>query len=385
MARLDEGIVRSLAAFRAERGLAVSCFLDLDPSVVPTPHELRAHVGSLVGEARRVAEEASGTLAHGDSQQLQRDVERIGSFLENELDRAGAHGIALFVSGAEDMWEEILLPRPVSDALHLGRSFVLAPLLESLERDREIVLAAVGRDRGTIWRSRGGQATVVEDRSRDGQGQHDQGGWSQSRYQRSVDREALGHMKDVAEAIGELVPQGSDTLLVVACAQEQRTTFEELLEPHVRDAMLGWADVEAHADVDAIQPHGERLLDERLASEREQLLESWREERGQRSGRAAASWEEALAAAWDGRVDSVLVDGRSREAWECPACGRGSPEAGTCVVDETRLEPARGGALELVIRGTLLHGGSVGFLPDEQLDETHGVAALLRYATVPAR
>ena len=385
MARLDVDLVRSLAAFRAERGLAVSCFLGLDPAAVPTASELETHLASLVGEARRLVQEAAGTLGHEDARHVREDVERIASFLEEEVDRAGARGVALFVSGADDVWEEVRLPLPVDDAVHLSTTFVLAPLLESLERDRELILAAVGRDRGTIWRSRSGRVREVEDRSRDGQGQHGQGGWSQARYARSLDREALEHMEDVAEAIGELIPQGSDAFLVVACAEEQRNAFEELLEPHVRDALLGWADVEAHADSDALLADAERLLDERLAREREQLLESWREERGQRSGRAAASWDEALAAAWDGRVESVLLDGRSHDAWECPTCGRGRAEAGACVVDETPLEPAHGGALELVVRATLLHGGSVRLLPGGQLDETDGVAALLRYATMPAR
>jgi len=387
MERLDNALVTSLAGHSADRGLAISCYLDLDPAEVPTPHELSSHTTSLLTRARHTLDELSETIDHDVAQQARKDVERIGTFLETEFERPDAAGLALFVSGGDDIWHEVELARAPEDAVHLGRRFVLAPLLASLERERELVLAAVGRDRGTLWRSRGGRTATIDDLSRDGQGQHDQGGWSQARYARARDHEALDHLSGVAAKIGELIPPGSDTLLVVASTEEQRSTFEELLDPHVRDALLGWASVEAHADEDALQPEAEQLLEQRLKAEREEILELWRQERG-RSGRAAASWDDAVAAAWEGRVESVVVDGRTRDGWECPRCGRGSMAPGSCAIDGTELEQAAGGALELVVRGTLMNGGTVRLLEDgegdQELDATNGVAAVLRYSNEPS-
>jgi peptide chain release factor subunit 1 len=384
MTQLDMDLATSLAAFRAEHASAISCYLGLDPAMVPTPSALSSHVTSLVDDAGRTAEDVSEALEHDEASQLKEDVARIEAFLENELDRTEKQGLALFVSGADDVWEEVRLPRPVEDAVHIGRTFVLGPLLELLERDRAVILGVVGRDRGTLWSLRRGVVSDVADLTRDGQGQHDQGGWSQARFQRARDEEALDHMRAVAEAICERIPPGSTTLLVLAGSQDQRSTFEALLEPHVREALIGWTDVEKQDDGQALQPEAERLLDERIRTERKALLGRWREEHGQRSGRSTQTWDETMVAAWDGRIDALLVDGRSNEAFECTTCGRGYMSPGLCELDSTPLAEALGGALELVVRGTLRGGGTVHVVPGDELAETDGAAGLLRYVVAPA-
>lgn len=378
MAVLNEDYARSLAAFRPERGLCVSMFLGLDPHVVPTAAELDSHVSSLLKKAREAAESVPETIDRDRIQGVRKDVERIEEYLHG-LDRSGALGLALYASGLDDVWNEVRLSSSVEDSVHVSRTFMLAPLLASLERDRVLVLAAVGRDRGTLWRSRSGRIEPVTDLSRNGQGRHDQGGWSQARYQRSREREATDHLRGVAEAVGELIPQGSETLLVAACSEEQQPIFHALLAPHVQDALLGWASMEAHAGEDTLQSEAARLLDARLEAERKTILERWREERGQ-GGRAAEDWEDTIAAAWDGRIDTVVVDGRTQTAWECPRCGRGSAAPGACVLDGTRLEEAPNGALELLLHGTLVHGGHVRLASETELDDVLHVAALLRYS-----
>jgi peptide chain release factor subunit 1 len=384
VAQLDSELAASLASFRAEHPSAISCYLGLDPADVPTASALSSHVTSLVDKAERAVALVSEVLEHDVATQLREDVARIHALLENELDRSGAHGLALFVTGTDEISEEVRLPGPVEDRVDIGRTFVLSPLLHFLERDRGMILVAVGRDRGKLWRLRRGVVSDLDDLTRDGQGQHDQGGWSQARFQRGRDKEALDHMRTVAAAISGHIPQGSDTLLVLAGAEEHRRAFEELLEPHVLGALIGWADVEKQEDGDALRPEAERLLDERLEAERSALLDRWREEDGQRSGRSTHTWEETMAAAWDGRIDSLLVDGRSNEAFECTSCGRGYIRPGMCELDSTPLVEALGGTLEVVLRGTLQNGGAIRLVPGEELAETGGAAALLRYAVVPA-
>ena len=45
--------LRELAEFRAEKGCAISLYLDLDPSIVPTAGDADARVSSLLGEGER--------------------------------------------------------------------------------------------------------------------------------------------------------------------------------------------------------------------------------------------------------------------------------------------------------------------------------------------
>jgi hypothetical protein len=379
MARLEtrlDSLARSLASFRPERGVCVSLFLDLDPSVVPTANHLSSHVRSVVDDARRRVDELSDELAHGEEVAAREDLDRALAFLEEDLDRSGAAGFALYVSGLDDVWHEVPLLAPVRDAAYVGRTFVLAPLLDSLERDRELILAAVGRERGTVWRTRGGRTELLEDRTEEIGRRHDQGGWSQARLQRSVDEDALDHFRDVAEILAHTIQPGSGALLLVSCVEKQRPIFEALLVPHVREALIGWTTVEAHAGEDALVSEARRLLAARLESERADLLERWREASAN-GERATASWAVAIEAASDGAVDVALVDGRSLEAWICPTCHRGSLTPGSCPLDATELVAATGGALELVVRGTIATAGQARRV--EELPETDGIAALLRF------
>ena len=382
MARLEtrlDSLVRSLASFRPERGVCTSLFLDLDPSVVPTAADLGSHIRSIVDDARRRVDELSDELAHEEEVAAREDLDRSLTFFEGDLDRSGAAGFALYVSGLDGAWHEVPLATAVRDAAHVGRTFVLAPLLETLERDRELILAAVGRERGTVWRTRGGRTELLEDRTEEIGRRHDQGGWSQARLQRSVDEDALDHLRDVADILAHTIRPGSGALLLVACVEEQRPRLQALLAPHVLEALLGWTTVEAHAGEDALEPEAQRLLAVRLESERASLLERWREAG---ADRATASWADALEAAANGAIDAALVDGRSREAWICPTCDRGSLTPGSCPLDGTELAAVPGGALELVIRGTIANAGQVRRV--ETLEGRDGIAALLRFPVTRA-
>jgi peptide chain release factor subunit 1 len=379
MARLEtrlEPLARSLADHRAQKGLCLSLFLDLDAKTVPTAKDLTSHVHSLLDRARREVSRLADELGHDEVAAAREDLDAAETYFEDDFDRSGAAGFALYVAALDAVRHEVRLSSPVDDAAQVGRAFALVPLLPSLERERELVLAAVGRERGTIWRSRGGTTELVEDRTEEIRGQHDQGGWSQARFQRSIDKDALDHLRDVANALADTIHAGDDTLLVVACVEEQRATFDDLLAPHLREALIGWATMEAHADEHALERDAAQLLEGRLRSEREALLERWRIARAHGEP-AIATWEEALEAAAGGAVEAALLDGRTAEAWLCPACGRGSLSAGQCALDGTELVEETGGALELVVRGTLANGGEARVV--DALPETEGVAALLRF------
>jgi peptide chain release factor subunit 1 len=350
----------------------VSASLSSSTSIRPP---FRRHVTSLVDAARRQLDDVPG-LAHDEETAARDDLDRAQAFLEEDLDRSGAAGFALYAAALDGVWDEMPLASPVRDTARAARRFAVAPLLEPLERDREIVLAAVGRERGTIWRSRAGRVELVDDMTQEIGRRHDQGGWSQSRFQRGVDEDAHEHLRVVADALAREIRPGSETLLLVSCVEEQRPFFESLLAPHVRDALLGWTAVEAHAGEDALQPEAQRLLAVRLESERAALLERWHEARAT-GERATASWPEALEASVDRAVEAALVDGRSPRAWVCPACDRASLAPGSCPLDGASLVEDPGGALEAVVRGTLANRGEV--RRSDVPVGTDGIAALLRF------
>ena len=69
--------LRELAAFRAKQGWAVSLYVGLDPSIVPTAGSLASHTRSLLASAERQLNEQSATLSPDERKSLARDLERI--------------------------------------------------------------------------------------------------------------------------------------------------------------------------------------------------------------------------------------------------------------------------------------------------------------------
>ena len=374
------GLARSLAAVRTDDPSAVTLYLDLDPEDVPNDRALESHVTSLLDQAQRSVWDLPDA-SHESKVRLRESLGRMRHFLEDELDRTGAHGVALFAAEGEDVWRETRLPERVDDHVSIGRTFSLAPLVPLLERDRDVVVVLVGRDRGSIWRVRNGRLLEHVEASRDGPGKHDQGGWSQARYARSRDKDALDHMREVAARASAQVPAGSSRMLVIACLEEYRTTFDELLEPQAQDALVGWLDYDAHANLPELMPEVERVVEGHLRGERQALLDRWREERGQVSGLATDTWERTLAAAADGAIESALLGGGTHPAFECPRCGRAYARPGVCPLDSTTLATPPVSALEVVVRGTLLHGGEARIL--DELAEAE-VGAVLRYPQPPS-
>jgi peptide chain release factor subunit 1 len=372
--------LRELAAFRSERGCAVSLYVGLDPSMVPTAGDLASHTRSLLVRAERQVDEQRANLSHAERQALSGDLERIAAWFESEFSREGVRGVAVFAAELDGLFRPLPLPWPVADDARIAQQLYLAPLVRGVGRGDGAVVAYVGRERGDVYRLRGGQLIPLVDETTDVPGRHDQGGWSQGRYERHIETIVDRHLREVADALDRCVRGLRGARVVLVGPEETRSGFEGLLSSDVRTALLGWAAAEAHADASGLLEAARPLLDGWRVGREEELLARWREEAA-RSGRAATGWEETLQAASDGRVELLLVqDGADRPAYVCPACGRAQAQDGSCPLDGTSMQPADTG-LDLAVHQTLTHGGTVEVIGEDHrdLEPVGGVAALLRF------
>jgi peptide chain release factor subunit 1 len=372
--------LREFAAFRAQRGRAVSLYVGLDPSIVPTPGDLAAHTRSLLTRAEREVDEHRDSLSHAERKALAGDLERIAAWFDEEFSREGVRGVAVFAAELAGLFRPLLLPWPVDDDARIAQQLYLAPLVRGVGRGDGAVVAYVGRERGDVYLLRGGQLTPLADETADVPGRHDQGGWSQGRYERHIETIVDRHLRDVADALDRSVRGVRGARVVLVGQEETRAGFESLLSNDVRSALLGWASAEAHVDSSGLLEAAKPLLDDWRVGREDELLARWREEAA-RSGRAATGWDETLQAASDGRVELLLVqDGADRAAYVCPACGRAQAQDGSCPLDGTTMQPADTG-LDLAVHQTLTHGGTVEVIGEEHrdLEPVGGVAALLRF------
>jgi peptide chain release factor subunit 1 len=371
--------LRDLAGFRAQNGCAISLYLDLDPSDTPTAATADTRVNALIDEVERSEAARRPELTHEQKEGLRADVERLRDYFENEFDRDGTHGVAVFSAALDNLWTPLPLSARVPDAIKIGSSLHLAPLVALVGRGEGALVVFVGRERGDLLRLRAGRLEEIVDQHDETPGRHDQGGWSQSRYQRHIEKLVQEHLKDVAEELDRSRTRMRSPKVVLVCPEEMRGEFVDELSKEARDALIGFAHAEAHAGppelLEAVRP----VLEQAQAKDEGDVIERWREEAG-RNGRAASGWERTLEAASDGRVEVLLAqEGYDRPAFRCPACGRAATTGGSCPLDGTRLEPHDAG-LDLAVRQTLAHGGAIWAIRHhEDLAPVEGLGALLRY------
>ena len=373
-----EGL-RDLATFRASSGCAISVYLDLDPSVSPTPEAVDSRINALLDSVERSEAANRAELTHEQKQGLRADAARLHEFFETEFSREGAHGYAVFCAGLDNVWQPLPLSERVPDLVRVGRAFYLAPLVPLVGRGEGALVAVVSRERGDLYRLRAGRLEELVEQFDEQHGRHDQGGWSQARYQRHIEKLVQDHLRDFAEDVDRWVRRLRGPRLVVVCSEETRAEFEEALSHEVRKAIVGWTTAEAHAGPTELLHAVEPVLARWRAEQEASAVERWSEEAG-RNGRAAAGWAQTLEAASDGRIELLLFqDGSDRRAWECPACGRLGSEAGPCPLDGTQMEESKDG-LDLAVHQTLAHGGTVWALRERHdLEPVEGIGALLRY------
>ena len=370
--------LRDLAGFRAQNGCAISLYVDLDPSVTPTPGDFDTRVNALIDEAEKSEAARRPELTHDQKEGLRSDVQRLRDYFEQDFQREGTLGVAVFCAWLDNLWAPLPLSGRVPDALKVNRHLYLAPLVSLVGRGEGALVVVVGRERGELYRLRAGKLEEVVEQTDETPGRHDQGGWSQARYQRHIEKLVQDHLKEVAELVDRDVRRRRAPLVVVS-TEETRSEFEDVLSNEAKKHVIGWTNAEAHATPAELLHDVEPLLEQWRGEQEADAVERWREEAG-RNGRAASGWGATLEAASDARVELLLYeDGVDRPAWECPACGRVASEGGACPLDGTQTE-RRDEGLDLAVHQTLAHGGrTLALTQREDLAPVEGIGALLRF------
>ena len=71
------------------------------------------------------------------------DLERIRVYFEAEFERDGAHGLAIFCAGLDNVWRPLPLTEVVPDGIKVGQLLYLAPLVPLVGRGETRVVARV--------------------------------------------------------------------------------------------------------------------------------------------------------------------------------------------------------------------------------------------------
>ena len=304
-----EGL-RRLAETRPREGKVLSLFLNLDPREFATAPARSTEIRSMLDRAsRQVRDDES--LTHAEKTALRADLERLQSEIATAgLDLKGAHGVAVFASGPADLFEVLKLAEPVEHDPVIADTPFIAPLT-AIGPPEHWCAILVNRRTARVLCGPGDQLEEVELVEDDVHRQHDQGGWSQANYQRSVDKEAFDHLKRSAEVAFAHLKGALPAGILVGAPQELVNDFEALLHPYLRERLAGRLDIDVeHSSAEDVRRAARAHIDEAIRAKQDAALARLAEEFGAGTGRAASGMEDVQFALEEQRVEILLVDAR---------------------------------------------------------------------------
>jgi peptide chain release factor subunit 1 len=373
--------LRRLAGIRTGEAKVLSLFLNLDPREFATAPARSTEIRSVLDRAARLIreDEALGQVARAS---LRADLERVQAELgSGGLDATGAHGLAVFASSAADLFEILKLAEPVDHDPVIAEAPFIEPLSAIGPPERWCALL-VNRRTARVFCGPGAALEEVEVIRDELRRRHDQGGWSQANYQRSIDKDAVDHLRHVAKVAFAHLQEDPPVGILIGAPSELAGEFEGHLHPYLRERLAGRLDVDVeHTSADDVRraaaPHIEGAARAREDAALARLAEAF----GGGSGRAASGVPEVLAAVHEQRVEILLVEaGFATPGVLCPTCGwLGTDEATTCPADGSATERLDD-LVEAAVERTLTQAADVRVLRDRAELASHGrIAAVLRF------
>jgi peptide chain release factor subunit 1 len=382
--------LRELAETRSAQGKVLSVFINLDPREFATPPARATEISSVLDAAGRAIRE-HGTLTHAERAALHHDVERVRTQLRTGRDSEGARGLAVFASEPAGLFEILKLPRPVAHKVAIADH----PCVEPLARigagalwwlvliDRRHVRLLAGTVDGVVelWRQ---DDKISGVRTQAGYSQsRGQGGHSESRYEKGVEKDVDDHLRAVAAELHKRLRGATGVAgILLGGPKETVAHLEPMLHPDVAKCLKGRFDADVwNSSADDVLAAARPVLDGLTDRDDQELLERVEEGLGT-GGRAAAGLTDVLLAVHERRVDTLIVqDDFAAKGTRCPQCGwLGVSAGGQCPADGTMTEPVDD-VIDVAVARAFGQDARVRFLPitDVKLEQHGSIVALLRF------
>jgi peptide chain release factor subunit 1 len=371
--------IRAVAEVWTDEPLVISLYFNLDPSTFGVPKERNAEIASLTDDAR--AQLASAGLSHDATAELDSDIERIRRFLEEELDASGGvQGVVIFCCSRLKLFEVFKLSTSVEPSVLVGRTANIEQLASNLPTTSWCVFL-VNRRTSRILRGTDAKLVQVAETEDDVHRQHDQGGWSQARFQRSVEEEVQNHLESACNQLFDSFQRVPFEKLLVGCPEELWPEVRAKLHRYVSDLVVARFDAEVeHENHAEILERAHPLMEQERARDESALLDRFAEQYG-RGERAASGPTPVLEALNQARVDVLfLADGYSTAGVFCPNCSFVAVQGRECPVDGARLELTED-VIEPAVRVAVLQSAAVHRVRYHEPERALGasIAALLRF------
>lgn len=323
-----------------------------------------------------------------DRDSLDKDLERITTYLENEL-QPSANGVAIFACNAAGLFEAVQLGAPIEQHwLYIGDTPHLYPLARIDSRYPRYAAVIADSNSARILVFATGELQSEREVRNEKTRRTSQGGWSQSRFQRHISNFHQQHAKEVVEALERIVQQEDIHQILTAGDEVILPLLRDQMPQHLADKIVDHLRIDAKApvnDVLAAAVEAMARLNERTDREKVEAAIG-----GYRAGNlGVAGPERTLEALVKGQVDELLLAANVDALKNVSA--RAAAIANDSTLMEPAVEPAAAGeaaqadpqvvrlADEFVTRAKQT-GAKVTFIEDPELLQPYGgVAGLLRF------
>jgi peptide subunit release factor 1 (eRF1) len=290
-----------LAAFEPQEVPVVSLYLNLTPDQHGRDSYAQFCRKAFTDRLKAFKE---GSAEHAS---LERDVERIQSYLDNELNRS-SNGLAIFASaGSGEFFEALQLDAPVSEHwLFIGELPHLYPLAVLIDQYPRYAVVQLDTHcarifvfgLGSVEKQK--QITGVKTR------RTSMGGWSQARYQRHAENFHLHHVKDVVHELDRIVRADHIQHIIIVGDDVVVPLLKEALPAHLIEKIADAMKIDREAGDDEIAAATLEVLRQKDAeTDRErvaQVIDAWRA-----GGLGVAGPQATLRALQMGQVEELLI------------------------------------------------------------------------------
>ena len=250
--------LRELAGFSADQGCAVSLYLNLDPSEVPTAAGVETRANSLISEAHRTLEERKGSMTPRGPRGAEARHRADQGLVRRRLRPARPPRRCGLRGRPRQPLEHAAAPRSGRRPPH-DRRRALPRAARAARGPQRTAARRGGRTRArTALQAPERRARRDRGRDRGPAGTDDPGSESQARFERYIDEVVERHWRRVAETLHSCVRILQGARVVLVGAEDMRSDFEQLLSHETKNRVLGWTTAEAHADaaqlLDAVRP-----------------------------------------------------------------------------------------------------------------------------------
>lgn len=372
-----EDITR-LGQLNSAQGI-LSVYIHIDPALAYDRGQPATKFRSASARTRKNADDQTIAV-------LDRERDRVLKFLEG-WEQQG-RGIAIFASTPDAIWEVIELGVRVSTTVSVASTPNIDPLARIIDDYPRLCVVILDGGDGRIYFAEQGAGRKIAETNEELPNRHDQGGWSQGRYQRHVEFHKKAQLSEVADLVKDaFYSRGFDRLILVG-VETVTKEFEGMLSDPVRQRVIG------HLQADFKQENDNGILDRasELADEEERSAETALVETvigyTDQQGKGVLGVEHTILALIEGQVDILLlVEGLSQPGSSCENCDYfAATEFAQCPVCSSPEVEELADVIGYAVEYAISHGARVNFVyngAEEMLITRGGIGALLHYPIAP--